>query len=701
MYRAELPDGVVKTSCGLCRSACGVLVYIRDGQIVKVEGDPDNPLSRGELCNIGRSSLDYLYHPDRLKYPLRRVGEKGSGKWQQISWDEAIDTIADRLVEVKDNDGAEAAVFIYGAAKGIPDSYLTRFTNVFGCPNIVWQGHVCIVPRIMASRLTYGFMAVPDYDSQPATIIAWGSNTTATHHYIHRRITEAQDKGAKLIVIDPVQTELAKRSDLWLRLRPCSDLALALGMMNVIITEDLIDRDFVGKWTTGFDELKSHIEDYTPEKVQEITWVPAEQIRQAARIYAQNKPGCIQWGNAIDQGLNSFQGARALCILRAITGNLGIPGGEVDTSLPPLTGRRTPKLELGDKISPEQMSLRLGRELKWLPPVRFIAPQCLMKAILEEEPHPVRFVYVQAANPLVTYPNAQRVYQAFNKLDFLVVADLFMTPTAALADVVLPAASYLEFNCVRTPPFSYSLITFQQRITRIGECRSDYEILRDLARRLGLGEHFPDTEEQCLDIILEPAGLNFSQLKELGVILGGKKYGSHETDGFGTPSKKVEIYSQRLKEWNMEPLPVYHEPPETPFSAPDLVKEYPLILTNAKPAAFRHSQGRQLATPRGWQGEPVVSIHPQTADKLGIKDGDQVYIETRRGKVKQKAILNSAIDPRVVSADFAWWFPEKGASELYGWAKSNINILTDDSPPCNRELGSTNLKGFLCKVYKE
>lgn len=215
-----------------------------------------------------------------------------------------------------------------------------------------------------------------------------------------------------------------------------------------------------------------------------------------------------------------------------------------------------------------------------------------------------------------------------------------------------------------------------------------------------MGEYFPDSEEQCLDSVLKPAGLSFNELRKIGVIPGGKKYKSYEKAGFGTPSKKVEIYCHRLKEWNLDPLPVYREPPETLHSEPELAKEYPLILTNSKPAVFRHSQGRQLATPREIHSEPMVSIHPQTADKLGIKDGDPVYIETKRGKIKQKANLISTIDPRVVSADFAWWFPEKGVSNLYGWTESNINVLTDDKPPYNREIGSANLRGILCKVYR-
>jgi anaerobic selenocysteine-containing dehydrogenase len=225
-------------------------------------------------------------------------------------------------------------------------------------------------------------------------------------------------------------------------------------------------------------------------------------------------------------------------------------------------------------------------------------------------------------------------------------------------------------------------------------------MLRDLARKMGLGEHFWDTEEDCADIILKAAGITFKELKEIGPISGVKQYRDHETNSFQTPSEKVELYSKRLEDWGYEPLPVYHEPQESPLSEPSLAKQYPLVLTNSKSGVYRHSGGRQISTLRGTHPEPIVHIHPETAKKLKIKEGDWVYIENKRGRIKQKANLTTGIDPRVISADFGWWFPEKEASELYGWAESNVNILTNSDPPYNKELGSTTLRGILCKVYK-
>lgn len=689
---------IVRTTCNFCQIGCGALVHVVDGTIIKVEGDPANPLSKGVLCSKGLATLEYLYHPDRLKYPMKRVGERGEGKWQRISWDEALETIAGRMAEARDKYGAESVAFSVGAAK-TGAAYPRRFASAFGTPNVSWQGHVCFAPRMTASRLTYGFYAVPDYEYPPKSLIVWGVNLAENLHHVHRRLLQSIEKGTKLIVIDPREIDLVSRADLWLRLRPGSDLALALAMINVIINEDLYDKAFVEKWTVGFDQLKEHVRQYTPEWAALVTWLPAKKITEAAMLYATNRPAGIQWGNGIDHGVNSLQTARAIAILKAITGNLNIPGGESQWRVPlaPLTEEQPIP---SSKVPEDKWAKRIGLDYATIPGIKRVLPQRIIKAILEEDPYPLRVLYIQGCNPLLTFADARETYRALQKVDFLVVADLFMTPTAALADIVLPAATYLEFDAVVSPPYSNAAILAQQKITRVGECRSDYEILAGLAKKLGLEGAFWDTEEECADAILKPAGLTFEELKTIGAIAGTKYYRDHEVNEFATPSGKVEIYSSLLESWGYDPLPTYHESPETPLSDPELAKEYPLVLTSAKAGPFRHSGGRQIASLRGSHPEPIVNISPETARKLGVKDGDMVYIETKRGRIKQKAALTKGLDPRVVVVDYAWWFPEKGASELYGWDEANINILTDSDPPYNREIGSTNLRGIVCKVYR-
>ena len=692
-------DEVVRSTCGLCFLSCGIRIHIRDGQPVKIEGDPESPVNRGTLCVKGLASLEYLQHPDRLRHPLKRAGERGQGQWQRISWDEALDTIAGEMAKAKKDFGPESVVMVMGYAKGFQNTWLHRLANVFGTPNVAGMGHLCTQPRSFASKLTLGFSPTPDFDHPPGCVVVWGVNSAETNHPLSQKMLNVLRKGTtKLIVIDPKDIDLTKKADQWLRVRPGSDLALALGMIHVIINEGLYDKAFVDKWTSGFEALREHVQNFSPEKVEPTTWIEAKALRDAARVYSQNRPACILWGNAIDHNLNSFQTARAISILRAITGNLGVPGGEAEWATLPLAWWASPDLELRDRLPKENWRKRVGADLKLLPMFHYILPQRMIKAILEGDPYPIQTVFVQGCNSLVTYSHAQETYRALKKLRFLAVADLFMTPTAALADIVLPVGSYLEFDSLVAP--TNVIAQVQQRVAQVGECKSDYEIMSELARRLELGEHFWDTTEQALDAILKPAGLTFEEFRQIGILSSSKQYRRYEQNGFGTPSGKVELYSSQLKEWGFDPLPVYHELPETPYSDPALVHDYPLILTSYKSAPFQHSGGRQISTLRRRRLDPTVEIQSELARRLGIAEGDWVYIETKRGRIKQKASLVSGIDPRVVIADYGWWFPERGVDDIYGWSESNVNLLTDNKPPYNREIGSPTLRGILCKVYK-
>jgi len=692
-------NGVVRSSCTICFSGCGVLVHLRDGEITKIEGDPEAPLNRGALCVKGLASLEYLHHPDRLKHPLRRIGERGEGKWQRISWDEALSTIAGEMNQAKDKYGVESVVFLRGAAKGIQDNVLTRIANAFGSPNITSMAYVCFHARVSALNITFGSFLLPDYDYPPGCIVVWGANPEATCIPAYEQIMAAISKGAKLVVIDPRESSLTKRAALWIRPRPGSDLALALGMINVAVNEGLFDKDFVANWTVGFDELRAHIQDYSPERVEEITWVPAEVIRQAARFYTANSPAAIEVGNALENNANSFQAQRALFILEAISGNIGVPGGKIQWSNPPLLSRGSPALALQDNIPTERRDRRFGAE-HMAPFVKYALPQSLIKSVLEEAPYRARVAYVQGGNLLSTWSNAQETFDALKKLDFIAVADVFMTPTAELADIVLPVATYLEFDSIsQSSEFPY-VAQVQQQVVEAGERWSDCRILNELGKKLGLGQYFWSDEHEFLNELLKPAGLTFDEFRQVGPLSGFQQYRHYQANGFNTPSGKVELHSSNLKQWGFDPLPIYHELPETPYSEPELAKEYPLIFTNWKPGVFRHSNLRQVSSLRGAHHEPIVNINPETANKLGIKDGDWVYVETKRGRMKHKAGLTDSLDPRVVVIEHGWWYPEQGIADLHGWKESNANILTDNKPPYSPEMATPTLRGILCKVYR-
>ena len=688
---------IVKSTCGLCYAGCGILIHLEDGKPIRIEGDPESPVNSGLVCEKAMASLEYLYHPERLGYPLKRAGRRGEGNWQRISWDEALDTVAERLSSIKNESGAESVVFIHGAAKGLQETYLRRFANVFGSPNLSSTGHVCFLPRKFGSITTFGYKPNADYGHPPRCIVVWGSYKSKIAEF-HSTL-EAVDKGATLIVIDPRKTELSQRANTWVRLRPGSDCALALGMIHVIIDEELYDKEFIEQWTVGLDELRVHVKDYPPERVARITWVKEDLIGEIARIYATTRPGCIQMGNAFEHTINSFQTVRAISILKALTGNLSVPGGEVFRKPLPIPDRYAPELSLDNMLPEEKRKLRLGAANEFAPFYQYAHPPAVIKAMREGKPYPLRMAYIQGANPLLTYPNAEEVYKALMGLEFLAVAELFMTPTAALADIVLPSASYLEFDSIANAPY-YPIAQVQQKVAEVDECRPDFKILGDLAKKTGLGEYFWEGEKDFLDLILRPAGIDFDDFREQGSMAGHIEYHHYKEKGFNTPSGKVELFSPQLQEWGLDPIPNYYELRESPLGDPELAREYPLVLTSWKSEYYRHSSQRQVKALRDQHPEPIVYVNPKTAAESGINEGDWVWVATRRGRIRQKAMLSEDIDPRVVGVDYAWWFPERGAEELYGWRESNINILTDDRPPYGRELGTPNLRGILCRVYK-
>jgi anaerobic selenocysteine-containing dehydrogenase len=682
---------VEESTTQIVKSVCSrgqiISVHIKDGKVIKIEGD-----AMGD-----EAALERLYHPHRLKYPQKRIGKRGEGKWERITWDEALGTIGNKLNDIKERYGAEFVAFSKGYRRPYCD-YVNRLANAFGSPNVVGSDHVCYVPTAVGDILTYGYDAFPDWDYPTRCALWWG-----------RRGQPPLKKGAKLIVANSLRTKAAAAADVWLQPRPATDLALALGMLHVIINEKLYDEAFVENWTVGFDKLTEHIQQYSPKRVEEITWVPAERTLQAARLFSETKPAYIKAGNAIEDNLNSVQCARALAIMSAITGNLDIPGGNIDVrgAIDEMGG---PEVTLSDKLSEEQLGRRIGSDAGLVPPHPLwhlvatmplqVPPQFFVKAILEEAPYLIKALCVFGSNPLLTWSNAKEVYRAFQKVEFLVVADLVMTPTAMLADIVLPAASYLEQDAALVAPVRTPIVQPRQKVAQVGESWPDMKILIELAKKLGLREYFWENTRSFIEDRLEPVGMSFEEFKQHEVIPHIVGYRKYKKKGFNTPSGKVEIFSSLLDQWEYDPLPAYHEPPETMYSAPELSQEYPLIFTSSHEDYFIHSQDRHLEALRKKKPEPTTLIHPDTAANLGINDGDMIYLETRRGRIKQKASLDAGINPKVVSASYAWWFPQKGAEQLFAWDQSNINILTDDKPPYNPEMGSTNLRGFLCKVYR-
>lgn len=683
MDSSLLDRDVVKTTCELCDMGCGMIAYVKEGKLLEVEGMPEHPVNQGELCPKGEAAIELVYSPDRLKYPMKREGNE----WIRISWDEAFDLVARNLEEVKEKYGKRAIAVYSGIGIGHFESkaYIKRFCDVYGVANFFSVGSFCFHARAIGYILTCGFLPAADYKNSQC-IVVWGKNPDYSAPPIAASLREARGKGTRLIVIDPITIPLAKEADFYLQIRPGTDCALASGMLNVIISEGLYDREFVEKWTVGFEELAQHVRDYSPERVEKITWVPAESIREVARVYATTKPACIYQGNALDQNIIGVQSARAISILQAVTGNIEAPGGNISPPRFPITYIKLPELV-------KEKPVGADRYPQFFQAYREGQVVVLPEAILTESPYPLKAMIISGANPVLTSSGSEKVRQALKKLDFLVVMDLFMTETAQFADLVLPAASYLE----RTELRDYELlgipyVILRKQAIKVEECLPDWKFWFELARRLGCEKHFPwETKEEVIRHLLKPTGISLEQLQEKpeGMFYSPVKYKGYEKTGFRTPSKKAELYCERLEKREQDPLPTYREPAESAVNTPDIAKEYPLILTTGtRMVEYYHSQLRNIPSLREKAPEPLAQIHPDTAKDYAIADGQTVLVETRRGSIKIKARITEDIAPSVVSIP-------------HGWSEANANLLTDiGEESCDPISGFPSLKSLLCRVSK-
>jgi anaerobic selenocysteine-containing dehydrogenase len=709
-----------------CHDGCSVLLYTKDGKLVKVEGDPESSYNQGRLCPRCLALPEVVNHPDRVTHPLKRVGERGENRWEEISWDEAYDTIAREFGKIKEKYGPESVIFAQGTGRDIM-AYISRLAYSFGSPNFAClglSGNACYLPRVALMLVNTGAFAVADcsqtlpdrYDDPrykvPECMVVWGNNPLAANSdgFYGHWVIDVMKRGTKLVVIDPRLTWLASRADLWLQIRPGTDAALAMGFLNVIINENLYDHDFVEKWAYGFDELKQRVQDYPPSKVAEITWVPEEKIVAAARMYAESKPASIQWGLAIDMTKEALPAAHAITALWTITGNLDVPGGNILVQ-PPYGIWQSMGGWGVEYLSDEVMAKRFGVDKYPILNYGFLIAQAddLADAMITGEPYPVHGAWIQTNNPIACMSaDPRKTYEGLSKMDFTVVVDLFMTPTAtAFADIVLPAATFPEREGIRSH-FWYYLGAIN-KVTQVGEAKSDMQINLELGKRFN-PEMWPwkDVEEMYTDMIA-PAGVNYEELKEKGRMIPPFEYRKYEKGmlrqdgqpGFNTPTGKVELYSTMMKEWELDPLPYFEEPPQSPVSTPEVFAEYPLVLTTgARRWGYFHSEHRQVPSLRELHPDPTVEIHPDTAAKYGIQDGDWVWIENGMGKCKQRAKLTPTVHPMVVSADHGWWFPERKAEEpeLSGVWDSNINLLVPFDP--GRSGFGGNYKALLCKIYK-
>lgn len=671
---------IIPTICGMCGpdAGCGVYAHVENGKFVWIEGMEESPINLGKLCPKAYASMQWVYSPQRLKTPMKRIGEKGEGKFAEISWDEAIDTIANKLIEQKEKFGPETLAILSPARRSY-SSLLYRFLMAHGSPNYGHSG-ICAMQRAFCFNYTFG-SGWPIADYQHADlIIIWGKQPiySSSTKSGTRQFLAAKEKGAKIIAIKPnIEPDVAK-SDIWVPVRPGTDAALALAMLNVIINEDRFDAEFVSKWCFGFDEFKMHIQQYPPSWAERITGVPKHQIEEVARLYANAKSAAIDAGNGFEHAPAASDAIRAVAILMAITGNLDRKGGNLlnPGSAMPMS---TP-IEMKERQTPELREKLVGPEF---PPVFQPFQEGLSSAyfriiesVLTQDPYQIKTIIAPGTQPLVSTRGTKRVVQALKALDFFVTIDVTRTAELPYADIVMPVASSYETEY----PFERTnnwLGARRKVIEPLGNYKSMHEFWLDLGVRMGYGEDFWDGNiNRCMDHLLEPFELSFKELKSHphGISLQSQKpeYEKYEkvfaSKSFlfskkpFLPQQKVAIRNTTFESAGFSAFPEWVEPPESPTATPELLKDYPLVFSDYHTSkVYNASWLRHIPLLREIIPHPTLHINPETARERNIVDGEDVIVESPHGTIKLKAQIYPGIRPDTVMALHGWW---QGCEEM-------------------------------------
>jgi anaerobic selenocysteine-containing dehydrogenase len=678
------------TTCPIC--GYHVLdVDIENNQVVDVRAAPV-PGNKGDgICPKALHSLKWHY-PEQSRgatYPMVRQGKGGS--WKRVTWDEALDLVARRLEETKMTDGPQATAVLLGggAIMGgmIAMQSLGRFAEQYGC-YVHTHGETCYVIRVLANMITCGSLCEPDLEPgvKNGSIFLWGSNPSASLPPMVSRIYQKKKEGAKLVVVDPRRTPLAKKADLYLQVRPATDLALILAMLNVIIKEELYDKEFVDTFTLGFDKLKEHIVKYPPEFVEDICNVPASDIRKAAEIYAKDQPAAFFAHIGIDGAPDGFQFHRAALALHALLGNVDKEGGML--LLDKWSGWLASsafKAQEGVPCAGQPYSLynTLSHEG---------SPAYFLEAVLKGDPCQYKNLLIWAYNPVRQHGDSNRVREALKKAEFVVQADIALNEVSDYADVFLPARAFLEKQELGTlwGFFDNDQVSLMEPCLETpGEGLDDYEIVWRLSERLGF-KHWNSFEEATNETLAK-VDYSLDRMRTEGpwYVRGPFEKWKSRKPPFRTPSGKIEIYSKLLEEERFNPLPTYIEPVETPVSSPALARKYPLIATEYRSPNYFHSRLHECPALLKIEPEPLVEIHPKDAEKYGISNGDMVVIDNLRGQIEMKAKVTENIKTGVVAMALGW--PINCSSIL---ADSNIYTRC-------QEIGGDRFRGYLVRIRKK
>lgn len=706
--------------CGICSAGCWITAeYDEDNRIIGVKPDESSPL--GQICKIGEHSPDIIYSGHRLKYPLKRNGPRGTYNFERITWDEAYNIIVDKLEKIKNTSGPEAAAIYTGVGSfelSFCDIYQPRDVAVssassvlfpYGSPNTMGVGALCYVSYgMIAPHLTTGKMLIDMFNDidNSEMVVVWGTNPATDLPPVEmNKIMEAKSRGAEIVVIDPRKTMTVKLSGAeWIPVRPGTDGALALGMCNVLIKEELYDDIFVKKWTTGFDDFSKYVQHYRPEVVENITGVPAETVLSLARRIADAKGVSQLMYTGMEYSHSGVQGIRASIILWALAGQLDVPGGRCFH----MPGNHFPINKNGNVKNPGAIDKRIGGDrfpvyIKYRDEAHAIS---LPQSVIEGDPYRIEALIILGASIITSWPNPALWKKTLGALDFLVTIDRQLTADAAYADIVLPACTYYEIESYMVYG---SLFRIRERmIDPVGESRGDVFILSELARRLGYGHLYPQNEDELLRNALAGSGFTREEVRERGGIVSIEtemmQYKKWEkgllrkdgSPGFDTPTGKLEISSTILEEYGYDPLPRYTEPEESPVSRPDIASRYPLVFNSgARVRTSFHTQHHGIDKLNKERPEPTVLINKDDAEDRGISNGEMVNLKTPRGSVLMRAISSGDIMKGSIEANHATGSPVAPPA----WRDANINDLTDidQYDPIS---GFPVYKSLLCEVER-
>jgi cysteine sulfinate desulfinase/cysteine desulfurase-like protein/anaerobic selenocysteine-containing dehydrogenase len=708
-----------KAICGICSAGCWVEVtYDEEGKMAKVEADKTSSL--GIQCRVGERSPEIVYSEDRLLYPMKRKGPKGTYEFERISWDEAYDIIVKRLHTVKEEFGPEANAIYTGSGsfelsmcdifqpKGVAVSSASSVLFPFGSPNTLGVGALCYVSFAMiAPHVTMGSMYINMFTDieRAKQIVIWGKNPAAhCPPYDFERIMKAYNKGVKIVVIDPRKTAIARYPNTeWIPIRPGTDGALALGLCNILINEELYDEEFVKEWTVGFPEFIQYVTHFTPEVVEHITGVPAETVISLTRRIAESDGVAPVMYSGLEYSDGAVQAIRAVITFWALAGQLDVPGGwcfKMHNNMFPINR--------GEHI--ENPNIRKAAGYNNFPIYTKYRGEfhanILPKAVLEGKPYPIKLLISLGASIITSWPQSEVWRKTLAGLDFLVCIDRQMTADMAYADIVLPACTYYE---IESYMIYDSVFRIREKVIEpVGEARNDFFIQAELAKRLGYGHLYPQTEEELLRLVLKDSGFSLEDVRENGgmihiptEMIQYKKWekGLLRKDrkpGFETPTGKFEIASSILEEYGYDALPIYSEPGEGPLSQPELAKKFPLIFNSgARSNVDLHTLHHSIPSLKKDKPLPTVMINTKDAKTRKIENGDLVSIVTKRGRVNMYAIVTHDIVEGAIEAN-AMGGGALGSKE---WREACVNDLTDVNryDPIS---GFPVYKALLCDVVK-